>query len=94
MKILEIGAGTGAMTRHVLANLMQHGEDETGAPRFAQFDYTDTSRSFFEKAQDRFGHNRKLHFKALNIEENPVEQGFEEGSYDLVVASAVSSTAN
>ena len=30
-----------------------------------------------------------LRFKTLNIEQNPSDQGFEEGSYDLIIACNV-----
>lgn len=50
MKIIEVGAGTGSITNHILEPLQLHG----GMYRFAQYDYTDISESFFEHAQKRF----------------------------------------
>ena len=47
MKILEIGAGTGGVTRHVLQTLTRYGEHESTIPRFAHYAYTDISPSFF-----------------------------------------------
>lgn len=91
MRILEIGAGTGAMTGHILAPLRLHGESERGAARFARYDYTDISETFFESAREKFaGEIQGIHFRALNIENAPTDQGFEEGSYDLIIASSVS----
>jgi hypothetical protein len=71
--------------------LAVHGEDERGVPRYGQYDYTDISRSFFGPAQDLFAdHGKRVNFKSLNIEEDPELQGFECGTYDVVVAASVS----
>lgn len=52
--------------------------------------YTDVSPGFFEKAQERFSdHASVLKFKKLDLEMDPVAQGFEEGAYDVVVAGNV-----
>ena len=89
MKIVEVGAGTGSITDYVLSPL-RFKEEETVGARFSQYDYTDISEAFFEQAQQRFAPmNAKMNFKALNIEKDPQGQGYEEGSYDLVVAAWV-----
>jgi len=91
LKILEVGAGTGAMTVQIMKILAVHGENELGVPRYGQYDYTDISRSFFGPAQELFtDHGKRLNFKALNIEKDPELQGFECGTYDVVVAASVS----
>jgi ubiquinone/menaquinone biosynthesis C-methylase UbiE len=91
LKILEVGAGTGGMTVQIMRILSEHGENESGIPRYGQYDYTDISRSFFGPAQDMFSnHGKRLNFKALNIENDPGLQGFECGTYDVVVAASVS----
>ena len=95
LRILEVGAGTGAMTGHVLAPLFIRGEGERGAARFARYDYTDISVSFFETARQKFATEiPNIRFRSLNIEHEPTEQGFEQGSYDLVVASSVGVLVN
>ncbi len=92
MNILEVGAGTAGMTTHIMKTLNRHGFDEIGSPRYAHYDYTDLSRSFFQSAQDLFrDQGARITFNALNIEHEPVSQGFEAGSYDLVIAASVSS---
>lgn len=52
--------------------------------------YTDISPGFFEKAQERFSdYASVMKYKKLDLEEDPVPQGFEEGSYDVVIAGNV-----
>ena len=92
MKILEIGGGTGGMTRHVLNYLMEpkeNGEFET--PLYSSYDFTDISRSFFMEVQAKFAHHgSRLNFGILNIDEEPQQQGFNDGVYDMVLAASVS----
>ncbi|EHL00639.1 putative Phthiocerol synthesis polyketide synthase type I PpsC [Glarea lozoyensis 74030] len=88
--ILEIGAGTGGMTRAILKTLNQYGEHESRVPRFKHYTYTDVSSSFFNAAQEIFvGMEDRVTFKNLDIEKDPTAQGFEEGSYDLIIADNV-----
>lgn len=86
--VLEIGGSTGGCTDFVLQGL---GGGDTGtAARFAHYDFTDISAGFLERARERFtawGH--LISYKTLNIEHEPSLQGFEEGSYDLVIACQV-----
>jgi len=79
MKVLEVGAGTGGTTRAVLSAL---------GDQYTSYTYTDVSAGFFEPAKTKFSqHAGKLSFKMLNVEKDPVDQGFGEGSFDMVVAS-------
>ncbi|WYZ38312.1 hypothetical protein EsH8_III_000226 [Colletotrichum jinshuiense] len=81
MKILEIGAGTGGTTTTALKCLNSN---------FASYTYTDISPGFFEKAAAAFSsHAHKMVFKTLDIERDPVEQGFEEHSFDVILAANV-----
>ncbi|KAH9228729.1 hypothetical protein K456DRAFT_1846055 [Colletotrichum gloeosporioides 23] len=81
MKVLEIGAGTGGATKAVLREV---------GDQFSRYDFTDISGGFFEKASGVFSsHKSKMNFRVLDIEKDPLAQGFEEGSYDLIVASLV-----
>ena len=90
MKIIEIGAGTGSITGHILEPLQLHGHAADGVTRLAQYDYTDISEAFFEHAQEKFGSAKaQMNFKILNIEKDPASQGYAEGSYNLVVAAWV-----
>ncbi|KAJ5081201.1 hypothetical protein N7456_013439 [Penicillium angulare] len=86
MKVLEVGAGTGSMTDVLLDTL---GRTKDGS-RFAQWDFTDVTSSLFSSVQGRLHEEGNLmRFKVLNIEEDPSAQGFECGTYDLVVACLV-----
>lgn len=58
--------------------------------RIAEYMYTDISPGFFEKAQERFAdYANVMKYKKLDLEEDPIPQGFEEGSYDVVIAGNV-----
>lgn len=87
-KILEIGGGTGGVTRYVLEGI---GSDHSGTgPLAASYDFTDISVGFFEDAREQFKDWKSLvRYKKLDIEQDPQSQGFEEGSYDLVIACQV-----
>ena len=91
LKILEIGAGTGATTDLILDALSTRGDGKMNAVKCVQYDYTDISPAFFEAARQRYeAHNGKVKFKVLDIEGDPSKQGFETGTYDLIVAASVS----
>lgn len=91
IKILEVGAGTGSTTVSVLEALASHGRHTGSCLRARQYDFTDISPSFFAAAQKRFAaHAGCMRFKTLDIENDPEQQGFETGSYDIVIAAAVS----
>ncbi|KAI9052675.1 hypothetical protein LZ554_004014 [Drepanopeziza brunnea f. sp. 'monogermtubi'] len=80
IKILEIGAGTGGVTRSILKHLDN---------KYSSYTFTDISVGFFEEARELFkGHDRII-YEALDIEQDPATQGFSEHHYDLVIASNV-----
>ncbi|KAL8971948.1 MAG: hypothetical protein Q9183_000811 [Haloplaca sp. 2 TL-2023] len=91
VKILEIGAGTGATTDFILAALNASPEDGDGSTlRCTLYDYTDISPAFFGEAASRFQQHRdQVKFRVLDISEDPAGQGFELGSYDLIIAASV-----
>ncbi|CAA9957838.1 Acyl transferase domain [Pyrenophora teres f. maculata] len=81
MNILEIGAGTGSASKTILKHL-------SGA--YKSYTFTDISSGFFPTAVETFAeHQSKMDFRVLDIGKSPKEQGFVEGSYDLLVASFV-----
>ncbi|KLU88199.1 hypothetical protein MAPG_07186, partial [Magnaporthiopsis poae ATCC 64411] len=87
MKILEVGSGTGGTTGPVLDTLANVSD---GTRRFGHYDFTDVSPSFFEHAREAFkDHEENMSYRIFNIDNDPVEQGFEAGCYDLVLAANV-----
>ncbi|KAI1490502.1 putative polyketide synthase [Biscogniauxia mediterranea] len=88
MKVLEIGAGTGSTTRIMLETLIT--QTPTGSyARFSQYDFTDISGSFLESAETEFGELPKMQFGLFDVEKDPAGQGYDEHSYDLIVAANV-----
>ena len=91
MRILEIGAGTGGATLHVLKAL----SSANSAAQMVHYDFTDISAGFFDKARELLGDWESLvTFKTFDISRDPVSQGFEVHSYDLIVASNVIHATN
>lgn len=87
-KILEIGAGSGGTTRYALDAL---GTDDSGVgPLAASYDFTDISSGVFEAAEKKFEAWKSLvRYRKLDIERDPAKQGFENGTYDLIIACQV-----
>lgn len=78
------------MTHQLMKTLAVHGDGGYGVPRYSHFDYTDISPFFFGAAQETYrSHGKRMRFKTLNIELDPEPQGFECGTYDLLIAAAV-----
>ena len=81
LRVIEVGAGTGSATASVLPQLPE-----------GQFDYmyTDISAGFFAEAESRFGDGGGcIEYRPLDIEKDPVAQGFDAHAYDLIIASNV-----
>ncbi|MBA3773942.1 MAG: SDR family NAD(P)-dependent oxidoreductase [Ramlibacter sp.] len=79
-RVLEIGAGTGGTTAHLLPELP--------ADR-AEYTYTDIGQLFLGKAKERFREYDFVEYRELDIEKDIEAQGFRPHYYDLVVASNV-----
>lgn len=90
LKILEIGAGTGATTDYILRALRAEDDGAGGASSCSRYDYTDISPAFFGAASERFArYANEMSFKVLDIEKDPSSQGFAAETYDLVFAASV-----
>ncbi len=86
LRILEIGGGTGGTTTHILPSLPTDRLDYT---------FTDISPLFLERAAEQFAQFPFVRTAALDIEKNPLNQGFRAGEYDIVIAANVlHATAN
>jgi NADPH:quinone reductase-like Zn-dependent oxidoreductase/NAD(P)-dependent dehydrogenase (short-subunit alcohol dehydrogenase family)/SAM-dependent methyltransferase len=63
--------------------------------RFGEYAYTDVSVGFFEKAREKFDFAEKhMRFAKLDLEICPSLQGFELGSYDVIMACNVIHTTS
>lgn len=81
MKILEIGAGSGSATKSILERI---------GSSYHSYTFTDISPGFFEEAKQQFAeHQDHFIYQVLNVEKDPSKQGFEDDSYDLVIAANV-----
>lgn len=86
-RILEIGAGTAGCTIPVLQAL--NGENG-GPPLFEHYDFTDISKGFFQTAREKLvDWGDRVSYLQLDIEKDPADQGFQEASYDIIIAAQV-----
>lgn len=90
MTVLELGAGTGGATVPLLQALGNNGVLPIG-----RYDFTDVSSGFFERSSGRLQEwSNYIEFKRLDVQGDPLTQGFTEESYDLIIASNVLHVAN
>ncbi|KWX88444.1 hypothetical protein AMQ83_06715 [Paenibacillus riograndensis] len=83
LKILEIGAGTGGTTSHVLPYLKKYSER-------IEYVYSDISFGFTQFGRTRFKAEFPfVTFKTLDIEKDFYKQGYAEGEFDVIVATNV-----
>ncbi|MBX7116111.1 MAG: SDR family NAD(P)-dependent oxidoreductase, partial [Myxococcaceae bacterium] len=80
LRVLEIGAGTGGLTKHMLARLPKDRVD---------YVFTDIGGPFLARAREQFHPHTFLSVKPLDLEKSASAQGFEPHSFDIVVASDV-----
>ncbi|KAJ5109662.1 hypothetical protein N7532_002307 [Penicillium argentinense] len=85
LRVLEIGAGSGSGTKKALPCLKSSG----GVRMYSQYFFTDISPGFMAKAKEVFKHEEKIEYRTLDISRDPVAQGFEPHSFDLIIASNV-----
>ncbi|GIZ46187.1 hypothetical protein CKM354_000932400 [Cercospora kikuchii] len=84
LHVLEVGAGTASTTLPILQTLSQ--ADDV-SPRLAKWTFTDFSAGWFDSARRVLSDWQSyIDYKVLDIENDPVGQGFESESYDVVVA--------
>lgn len=85
IQVLEVGAGTGGTSQFVLEAI-----GKSGAEDKVDYYYTDISLAFTQYGESVFGRKYPfVQFKALDLEKNLEEQGFESNSIDIVFASNV-----
>ncbi|KAI1407920.1 hypothetical protein F5Y13DRAFT_205598 [Hypoxylon sp. FL1857] len=91
LRILEVGAGTGAATRVTMETLV----GPNSIKRYAEYTFTDISAGFLTSAQQGFMSGyQDVKFSILDIEQDPLENGYEP-VYDVVLAcEAIHATTN
>jgi acyl transferase domain-containing protein/acyl carrier protein len=79
IRILEVGAGTGAVTGRILASAT-----------YSSYTFTDISPAFLGPAKEKFKRfANKMTFSALDLDKDFAAQGYEPQSFDVIVASNV-----
>ena len=78
-RLLEIGAGTGGTTSALLPLI----------ERCDSYQFTDISPLLVDAAKKRFSDYSGMHFDTLDLEVDPLRQGFEKASFDIVLAANV-----
>ncbi|QHI36901.1 Polyketide synthase PksR [Kordia antarctica] len=83
VRILEIGAGTGGTTTPMLEMLK-------AANISTSYMYTDISRGMLRFGKSKFNETYDfIDYKTLNIDQDPLTQGFEANSFDIIICSNV-----
>lgn len=80
LRVLEVGGGTGGLTAALLPVLPAH---------LTRYTFTDVTPAFFPRAQARFADYDFLDYRTLDLNGDPAEQGFQPGSFDLILAANV-----
>jgi NADPH:quinone reductase-like Zn-dependent oxidoreductase len=93
LKILEVGAGSGETTISLLKALTS---DKSGQNSLLDsYTFSDTSVDTFDTVKSELKPWKELvSFKALSLDSSPLEQGFEKSSFDLIVATDLSTTTS
>ncbi|KFA66821.1 hypothetical protein S40285_06833 [Stachybotrys chlorohalonatus IBT 40285] len=84
LKVLEIGSGFGGTTTRAI-----NGFKSESGKGYSTYTWTDINPFFLKTAEQRFAATENIDFRPLDIGKNPTEQGFENGTYDLILASNV-----
>ncbi|KAK7734288.1 Type I Iterative PKS [Cytospora paraplurivora] len=82
LTILELGAGTGGATRVAMKALV----GPNGIKRYKEYTFTDITPGFLTSARESLQEYHDVNFSVLDIEKDPLEQGYQP-VYDVVVAS-------
>ncbi len=80
LRVLEIGAGTGGTTAHVLPCLPAQGVEYT---------FTDIGPLFVARARERFAAYPCMRFAVFDLEQESAGQGLASSAFDVVIASNV-----
>lgn len=86
IRILELGAGTGATTDRILKVL------ENSTKKIAYI-YSDITKYFLNFAAQKYQGKEELEYKVINIDSNLSDQGIAEESVDIVIAAGMMNNA-
>lgn len=81
LRVLEVGGGTGGTTAWLLPVLARR--------RGLRYDFTDVSPIFSRRAQQKFASYDFVDYREFDLQRDAQAQGFESGSYDLIIAANV-----
>lgn len=84
-RVLEIGGGTGGATRIA----MKAFTGPNGVKAYKDYTFTDISAGFLSSARESMAELHDMHFSVLDVETDPLEQGYDEQAYDLIIACQV-----
>lgn len=85
LRVLEVGAGTGASTRTVLKDLAPSDERIL----YSKYTFTDISAGLLFAAKENLKTFPNMEYATLDISQDPAEQGFEDRQFDLILATNV-----
>jgi malonyl CoA-acyl carrier protein transacylase/SAM-dependent methyltransferase len=81
IRVIEIGAGTGATTSALLPVVPDNG---------SEYHFTDLSEFFLDHAREKFSeYSSLMRYGQFNAEQHGADQGYADGTFDVVVATNV-----
>jgi acyl transferase domain-containing protein/NADPH:quinone reductase-like Zn-dependent oxidoreductase/SAM-dependent methyltransferase/acyl carrier protein len=80
LRILEVGAGTGGLTAHVLP-LIEH--------ELHSYTFTDVSAAFFGSAKQKLANYPNVEYKLFDLEKPAAEQGLSPDAFDFIIGTNV-----
>jgi acyl transferase domain-containing protein/NADPH:quinone reductase-like Zn-dependent oxidoreductase/SAM-dependent methyltransferase/acyl carrier protein len=80
LRILEVGGGTAGLAAYLLPRLERD---------LHSYTFTDVSTAFFSGASQKLANFPEVECRVLDLEISPAEQGFDEGSFDIVLGANV-----
>jgi acyl transferase domain-containing protein/NADPH:quinone reductase-like Zn-dependent oxidoreductase/SAM-dependent methyltransferase/acyl carrier protein len=80
LRILEIGGGTGGLSTYVLRSLPRER---------TEYVFSDVTQFLTSHAEQKFRDYPFVQYRVLDIESDPIAQGYEPHSFDLILASDV-----
>ena len=89
LRILEVGAGTGGLTRSLIPSLAENFSNVSDAP--IEYYFSDVTPMFFERAKALFAEYDFVTFKAINLETPlaPQLEDLDEALFDIVLGANV-----